>query len=153
MARDAGPFAVLSVFFLGIVAGGAAALLLATDDKGNTKGMVRVRIKNTKSRLGEGSLWLRNQAEDIAEYLEEQFAMAKKMLDKKLTVLRERYGKIDRAKYSKAVNEVVSQLKDTGDVTLSQAKTISQFLMDDYQTLAEVPEKKATAKTTKKAAK
>jgi len=146
MARDAGPFAVLSVFLLGIVAGGVTALLLGTDDKGNTKGALKARIKETKDHIGEGSLWLRNQAGEIAEYVEDQYAKAEKMLEKKLEALRARYDTIDRAKYSKAVSEVVDKMKTTGEVTVSQAKTISQFLLDDYHTLAEEPAKKAPVK-------
>jgi hypothetical protein len=152
MARDAGPFAVLSVFLVGVVAGGVTALLLGTDDKGNTKGALKARIKYTKDHIGEGGLWLRNQAGEIADYVGDQYGKAEKMLEKKLVVLKERYDQIDRAKYSQAVNEVVEKMKTTGEVTVTQAKTISQFLMDDYHTLAEAPVKKAPVKTAGKKA-
>jgi hypothetical protein len=147
MANGSGPFAVLSVFLFGVVAGGVTALLLGTDDNGNTKAAVKARIKYTKDHIGEGELWIRNQAGEVADYLEEKFAGAQKMLEAKLKVIRERYGKIDQEKYAKAVNEVVDQLKSSGEVTLSQAKTISKYLMDDYHTLAVVPAKKAAPKT------
>lgn len=152
MASGSGPFAVLSVFLFGVVAGGVTALLLGTDDNGSTKPAVKARIKYAKAHIGEGELWMRNQAGEIGDYLEVKFAGAQKMLDAKLKVIRERYGKIDQEKYAKAVNEVVNHLKTSGEVTLSQAKTISKYLMDDYHTLAVAPAKKAAPKTgTKKA--
>lgn len=145
MSRDDHPFAAVSIFLFGVVVGGITALLAGTDEAGNTRPDVKKKIKLSKQRLVEGGQWAQERTEAIIDYAGELVTSAKKQLAEKLQEIQKKYGEIDKAKYAEAVKEVVEQMKEVGGVTVSQAKTLSKYMMDDYQVLAAAIPKKETS--------
>lgn len=154
MACDNNPFVGVSIFLFGVVVGGAAALMAGTDKDGKTRPEVQKKIKESKLKLIEGGRWAQARTGELVDYAEEFMAGAKKQLAQKLAELRDKYGQIDKTKYAQAVQEVVEQMRATSGVTVAQAKTLSKYMMDDYQVLAAAtPKKTSTAKKTAKKSK
>jgi hypothetical protein len=143
MSRDVNPFAVVSVFLLGSLIGGAAALLLGTDEEGQTHPRLKNKLKGTKNRLLAGEEWVADLANNAAGEVAKAFTNAREKIKAEVEMLEEKFGEVDKTKYSKAVNEIVDQMKEIGEVTTNQAKVISKYLMDDYQQLAVNPKKTA----------
>jgi methyl-accepting chemotaxis protein len=145
MSRDNHPFSILSIFFFGTILGSIAALLLSTDEKGEMKGKVKTKIKYAKNRISAGEDWLTDLANDAAAEVASAFNQAKTKVQDRVELMRDKLGNVDKSKYTKAVAEVVTAMKDIGEVTAEQAKTITKYLLDDYQTLAAKP-KQSTRK-------
>lgn len=127
-------------FLTGLVVGGVAALILATDDKGNTRPEVKNRLAIGKARAKAELAKVREVLNESWEGLNSTYLKAKHDLSIKLEQIKKNAGTIDKARYLQAVNEVMDGLKTSGSVTAAQMGNIKTFLVEDYSKLATAPE-------------
>jgi hypothetical protein len=139
MANESHPFEVVSVLIFGAAVGAASALFFSTNDEGTVKPKIKAKIKLFKRRLQAGEEWVSDKAGEAAAQVSKALDEAKVKIEAKVADLKLRFGEVDKEKYAQAVNEVLEQMKEVGEVTNSQAKTISKYLMEDYQTMAAAP--------------
>ncbi|OGV96008.1 hypothetical protein A2W24_03000 [Microgenomates group bacterium RBG_16_45_19] len=137
--RYAGPFSGMVIFLVGSTIGGILALLAGTDEKGETRPLVKKRIKFTKTRLAEGAEWATETVQELAETvpanIQKIYTNAVKILKEKVAAAKKALGRVDRDKYTTLVNEVVAGMKQAGKVTGTQVGMLKDYLMQDYALL------------------
>jgi hypothetical protein len=136
---------------VGIVVGIVGALLVSTDEEGKTRKPVQSTVKKTKAALSGEEVRVKDWVQSAAEQAQETFGKARTQLSSKLVALKDNAGMVNKDKYTKAVSEVVAQLKSAGEVTVSQVKMLKDFLLQDYQDLTTEAKKKPVKKVAKKA--
>jgi ribosome-binding protein aMBF1 (putative translation factor) len=134
------------IFILGALIGAFLALMFGTDENGNTKKTVKVKVKATKDGMKE----IKEQRIDpVIEIFEEKtkeakekFQLAMDDLSDKLVALKENIKNIDREKYMKIVDEVIADLKKSGNYTSTQLGKMKTYMANDYKEItAEVAKK------------
>lgn len=126
------------LFLLGAIIGAIAALFFSTTEEGETKEIVRKKVKESKEKLSEvreseivKKIFGKNSTEVIRIFRE-----TKDDLVNRLAKVKGSLDKIDKKKYLDAVNEVVSDLKKNHQVTSDQLSKMKKYLQDDYKKLA-----------------
>ena len=134
MARKKGGILLL----LGAIIGAIAALFFSTTEEGETKEIVRKKVKESKEKLGEvresemvKKIFGKN-SEDVVRIFRE----TKDDLVNRLAKVKGSLEKIDKKKYIDAVNEVIGDLKKNKQVTSDQLSKMKKYLADDYKKLA-----------------
>lgn len=159
--KYAGPVTGLVILGVGAVLGGAAALLLGTDDKGEMKPLLKKKVKQAKQKLGEGADWAKETAGELAEKipanLKKAYQSAQRAVADKVALAKAALEQVDREKYATFVNEVVENMKRAGSVAGTEAARLKTYLMEDYQLVttaptAAKPKRAASKRKTKKAA-
>jgi gas vesicle protein len=141
--KSSGPWGFFT-FMVGIIAGGVAALFLATDEKGATKKQVRSQVAKAKSKVKEVS-----DSERVKEIFGKSTAEAKRMyavasssLKTKVGEIKEQYEKIDKKRYTDAVSQVVAEFKKNNRTTSAELNKLKTYFLEDYERLAK-PDKKS----------
>ncbi|MFC1653783.1 hypothetical protein ACFL1M_02970 [Patescibacteria group bacterium] len=131
----------------GLIVGAITALFLSTDKKGDTKKPVKEGVGKAKKKIAEvDKKKVLDSIGKKSETASKVISKATKDLEKKLKVAKEKFDSVDKAKYTKAVNEVVSSLKKSGKATGKQLTDIKALLVEDYQKVAPKKAKKSKKK-------
>ena len=79
-------------------------------------------------------------AKKVGKHVEE----AVKLFEHKFGDVKKTFANVDKAKYQKAVTQVIDELKKTGNTTGKQLTEIKDFLMADYAKISKkvTPKKK-----------
>lgn len=126
-------------FLSGLVIGGITALIVATDDKGETRPEVKSRIALGKAKARAELVKVKEILNESWESLNQHYTKAKHDLSLKLEQIKKNVGDIDKDRYLQAVNEVVAEMKKSGTATNEQLGNIKTFLVEDYSKLAASP--------------
>jgi gas vesicle protein len=134
MYRDRGGWGVF--LMLGALIGAVAALLLGTDEEGNTKKPVKVKVKKTKVYLHD---FKQDHLDPVKEVFGEKTREAKAAFDEaverfenKLAAVKGSIESLDRDKYNEVVNDVIADLKKSSGMTTGQLKRLGSYLKNDY---------------------
>lgn len=147
MSKSRGGFLSFLSMLVGLILGGLAALLLTTDETGDTKAPVKTKIKTLKTKLREASESDRVKKifGQTSQEATTRYRQAKDLLISKLGQLKEAVESIDKDKYKSVVETVMADLKKDGAMTATQLKKLAGYLQADYKKLAAKP-KAAKAK-------
>jgi gas vesicle protein len=126
------------LLFIGAILGAITALFFSTTEEGETKEIVRKKVKESKEKLSEvresemvKKIFGKNSTEVMRIFRE-----TKDDLVNRLAKVKGSFDKIDKKKYMDAVNEVVSDLKKNKQVTSEQLSKMKKYLTDDYKKLS-----------------
>jgi gas vesicle protein len=133
-------------FIIGALIGAFLALMFGTDENGNTKKSVKVKVKQTKDGMRE---FKEERIDPVIQVFEEKtkeakakFDMAMEDLTGKLAALKENVKNLDREKYMKLVDEVVEDMKKTGEYTSGQLSRLKTYMATDYKEITAEAAKK-----------
>lgn len=140
--RNYGPTLGSLGFLVGAVIGGITAIMLITDETGNTLPEVKNRIALGKARARAEMQKVRGILNESWESLNQHYLKAKHSLILKLEQLKKTAVSIDKTRYMEAVNDVVTEMKKSGTATAEQLTNIKTFLAEDYHRLTTAPDAK-----------
>lgn len=127
----------------GAVMGAILAFLFGTNKDGDTKKEVKAAVKKTKETIEKvDKKKVLEKVDDTAKKVGKHVEEAVKLFEHKFGDVKKTFAGVDKAKYQKAVTQVVEELKKTGKTTSKQLTEIKDFLMADYAKVS----KKVTAK-------
>lgn len=158
--RAKGPVYGMLIFLFGTIFGGLMALFAATDDEGETREEVKFRLKLSKARIKGDVERIKELVADTAAEVTQMYEDARIMLEKKLADMKTNLEEVDFERYSKAVNEVIAEMRRSGGATATQLSKMQTYMLEDYGTVTSEPKpkrgrpkKSTTKKTTKKSTK
>jgi len=145
MYRDRADWGVF--FILGTLLGAFLALMFGTDEQGNTKKTVKTKIKQTKDGMKE----IKEQHIDpVVEVFEEKTREARAKFEAALSELEDRLAKLktnikelDGEKYRDVVDEVMADLKKSGNYTTDQLGRLKSYFVNDYKHITSGAAKRA----------
>lgn len=125
------------IFMIGAAIGALVALLMATDEEGETKKPVKGKLKKVKTKIKENPEAERLLAifGEKSAKVQETYSEAVGMLNEKLTSFKGSVGEIDKSKYTAIVDEVVSDMKTASTMTATQLKKLKSFMLQDFEKL------------------
>lgn len=133
-------------FIIGAFVGAFLALMFGTDENGNTKKSVKVKVKQTKDGMRE---FKEEHIDPVVEVFGEKTREARAKFDaaidnmeNRLSQIKGNLSELDRAKYDEIVAEVVADMKKTGSYTTEQLGKLRTYLANDYQQLTSTITKK-----------
>ena len=125
------------LLILGAIIGAIAALFFSTTEEGETKDVVKKKVKVLKTKLAE--VKENEQVKKIfgknSDELLDLFRDTKDELVNRLAKIKGSLDKIDKKKYTDAVNEVIKDLKNNSQVTSDQLNKMKKYLTEDYKKL------------------
>ena len=107
----------LLLVLLGAVVGALAALLAATDEKGETKPVVKEKLKGIKDKAKEEAEVIKEIFGKYSEELARLYNQAREDLDKRMKKLKVSFDEIDKKKYQDLVDDVMVDIKKGTDAT------------------------------------
>ena len=124
-------------FVFGVIFGAFMALMFGTDEDGETKENVRKGVQTTKEGMKE---FKKEHIDPVVEVFEEKTREAKVKFDEamielneQLIAMKDSLKNIDRDKYRKIVDEVIADLKKSGNYTARQLSRLQNYFMSDYE--------------------
>lgn len=78
---------------------------------------------------------IKKRTKDLSKGATEKYIQARRDLTKKIKNLKKAGEKIDKAKYTELVNEVVQEFKSDSTVTKETAEKLGKLLKEDFETL------------------
>ncbi len=78
---------------------------------------------------------IKKRTKDLSKEATEKYVQAQEALTKKIKNLKKAGEKIDKAKYTELVNEVVQEFKSNSTVTKETAEKLGKLLREDFETL------------------
>lgn len=131
-ARNAG-----IIFMLGALVGGIAAIFMPDDKRKKSKKFIEDNTKMIADKLRENDTTAAAMKVFDSKSKQAVAAIEKSRVElvKQLNKLKVAVDKIDKAKYQKAVEQTVSQLKDAGTITAKQVGKLTSYLKSDYEKL------------------
>ncbi len=158
--RSKGPIAGMFIFLFGTLLGGIIALFAATDEEGETREEIKFRLKVSKARVRGDVERIKELVADTASEVTHMYEEARVRLEKKLADMKTNIEDVDFERYSKAVNDVISEMRRSGSATATQLSKMQTYMLEDYSAVTSEPKpkrgrpKKTTAKkATKKSSK
>lgn len=135
-------------FLVGITAGALAALLVATDEAGNTKKAVKAKVAGAKQKVKANADLERVKVifGKSTKEAQRMYAVAASSLKTKVDELKDSYEMIDKKRYSDAVSQVVAEFKKNNRSTSKELTKLKEYFLEDYQRLSKTAKKPVNKK-------
>ena len=140
MARKRGGLLLL----LGAIVGAITALFFSTTEEGETREVVRQKVKDLKKMLKDAKE--KEAVKDIfgekTDEVVQLFRDAKEDLVSRLAKVKGSLDSIDKSRYMEAVNEVSVELKKNASITGEQLNKMKAYMSEDYKKISKKMKKR-----------
>ena len=143
---------------IGVITGAVAGLFLAPKSGKKLRTDVFKRAKEIRKKIEDNNVeeTVQNIFNEVSDTTITLYNSAKDMLAEKLAEVTETVSKIDKEKYVKVVNDVISTVKNEKHVAEETLVKLRSYLEDDFDKLTPIktkttkPKKKVKKSATKK---